>query len=246
MLGALILIIILLLIFSGAAYLVLAEQSNSAQSNSAQSNTTPSVQSNAAQSNVAPASQPVEVKPTVAPSSVPAVKDSTTTATPQPSPVVQTTTTAAVPAKDTTPPATAALAVKPVVTVSPPPPVVLAPAKVGEKCNPGCATGAWCNTTDNMCYETCVAKDSCTNGNAIQRKGTYYCDYSNCSVTKGALSAGCKKCPQAEGYFWCPAGVVGGPTLVSSYRLPQYDPIEPQYTIGGEKYYFRESGDDCK
>jgi hypothetical protein len=54
------------------------------------------------------------------------------------------------------------------------------PAAVGQRCNPGCAAGAWCNSGDNMCYEGCVAKGVCTNGNAVPRKGTYYCDYSNC------------------------------------------------------------------
>lgn len=58
------------------------------------------------------------------------------------------------------------------------------PAKVGEKCNPKCAEGAWCNSNDQMCYEVCVAKEKCTDGNAVPRKGTYFCDYSGCTQTQ--------------------------------------------------------------
>ena len=244
---AIIIVIVLLLIFFGGIAVIYAYTDESAQTPAVNSTSTPTVKSTGAPA-VTPTETPA-VKPTeVKTSAVPAVKDVVADPAPKPSsPVTQTSTTAATPAKDTSAPATPALAVTPVVKVEPPPAAILAPAKVGEKCNPGCSTGAWCNNSDNMCYETCVAKDSCTNGNTIPRKNTYYCDYSVCATKPvGALSAGCKKCPQAEGYYWCPAGVVGGPTLISSYRLPQYDPIEPQYTIGGDKYYFRESGNDCK
>lgn len=53
-------------------------------------------------------------------------------------------------------------------------------AGVGQKCNPGCVAGAWCNSNDMMCYESCIAKGSCNDGNLIPRINKYNCDYSNC------------------------------------------------------------------
>ena len=56
------------------------------------------------------------------------------------------------------------------------------PASVGQECGAGCASNAWCNKTKKKCYETCVSKGTCANGNAIPRKDTYFCDYSGCGV----------------------------------------------------------------
>ena len=48
---------------------------------------------------------------------------------------------------------------------------------VGSNCP--CVPPSWCNSSDNKCYENCVAKGSCT-GAQVPRKNTYYCDYDRC------------------------------------------------------------------
>ena len=59
--------------------------------------------------------------------------------------------------------------------------------KSGPGGNCPCASGSWCNTGDNKCYETCVAKGTCTNGNNVPRNG-YMCDYSGCGISGSSLN----------------------------------------------------------
>jgi hypothetical protein len=66
-----------------------------------------------------------------------------------------------------------------------------------------------------------------------------------------ALDFGCVEC-SVPGSYWCPAGVVssseswnGLASLVSTYRLPQYDPVDPNAQVGGTKYYWRQLADSC-
>lgn len=68
----------------------------------------------------------------------------------------------------------------------------------------------------------------------------------------GALVAGCTKC-SSPGMYWCPKGKIssapyglsGAAALVSEQRYPQYDPVEPQVTLSGSKYYWRMASDSC-
>lgn len=83
------------------------------------------------------------------------------------------------------------ISVFPPISTSPPvttsPPVATNPplGAIGQPCGTGktCPSGTWCNSDDNRCYENCYAKGTCTNGNAIPRKNTYFCDYSGCGAT---------------------------------------------------------------
>ena len=63
-----------------------------------------------------------------------------------------------------------------------------------------------------------------------------------------AVDAGCTQCV-TSGFYSCPAGVItstgtdswaGLAGRVSTYRLAEYDPVEPNVDIGGTKYYWRD------
>lgn len=59
---------------------------------------------------------------------------------------------------------------------------------------------------------------------------------------------GCQPCG-ADGQFWCPYGI-GQYTKgvsVSTYRVPQYDPVDPPIKdADGKGLYFREFTNSCK
>lgn len=63
---------------------------------------------------------------------------------------------------------------------------------------------------------------------------------------------GCTLC--SSGVYWCPNAVLpaayqgmgGRPgALISTYRLPQYDPVNPNITLDGVGYYFRQGAESC-
>ena len=113
----------------------------------------------------------------------------------------------------------------------------------GQSCP--CNSGSWCNSNDNKCYETCVSRGICTNANAIPRKNTYFCDYSNCPS--------CTECSQ-KGLYFCEVGAVNvvpdvwynrQPLLASTTRYPEYDPVDPPINVNGLKLYFRQGASSC-
>lgn len=65
------------------------------------------------------------------------------------------------------------------------------------------------------------------------------------------LPVGCTQC--STGYYLCPKGIISAPgnfydkqaVLISSYRLPTYDPLNPPVSVGSGKYYFRKMGTTC-
>jgi hypothetical protein len=68
------------------------------------------------------------------------------------------------------------------------------------------------------------------------------------SSSTDAISEGCTQC-LTSGFYSCPAGVItstgtdawsGLAGRVSTYRLPEYDPVDPNVNIGGTKYYWRD------
>lgn len=68
----------------------------------------------------------------------------------------------------------------------------------------------------------------------------------------GAVKSGCTECT-TPGLFWCPAGVIkypgspydGKAAQISSYRVPQYDPVNPPITLNGDGYYWRQISTGC-
>lgn len=71
------------------------------------------------------------------------------------------------------------------------------------------------------------------------------------NVPVAIVPDGCSQC--STGYYLCPAGVISAPNqwydkqaiAISSYRLPQYDPEQPNVSVGTNKYYFRKAGTTC-
>lgn len=53
--------------------------------------------------------------------------------------------------------------------------------QTGQKCGSGstCADRNWCNSKDNICYQSCTDYEKCQ-ANAVPRMGTYWCNYEAC------------------------------------------------------------------
>ena len=68
------------------------------------------------------------------------------------------------------------------------------------------------------------------------------------STNADGTPTGCTKC--GAGYYTCPSELVDAPgqyydktqSVLSSYRLAAYDPVDPTVTVAGKKYYFRQQG----
>lgn len=61
----------------------------------------------------------------------------------------------------------------------------------------------------------------------------------------------CKPCAN-NGAFACPGSLIkstdwynGQASIISNYRVAQYDPVTPPITIDGTGYYFRQLGTTC-
>ena|SRR3989338_5783983 len=53
--------------------------------------------------------------------------------------------------------------------------------QTGQQCASGssCASSNWCNSKDNICYQSCTDFGKCQ-GNNVPRMGTYWCNYEAC------------------------------------------------------------------
>ena len=63
--------------------------------------------------------------------------------------------------------------------------------------------------------------------------------------------AGCTRC--SEGLYWCQKGVIDHPGIwydgqaaqVSTYRVAEYDPVEPAFNVDGTPLYWRQLAESC-
>ena len=65
----------------------------------------------------------------------------------------------------------------------------------------------------------------------------------NCNKSCIPCGPGTEKCPKICGYCYDP----NSNKMLSTYRLPKYDPKKPPININGTSYYFRQGGraKDC-